>query len=146
MRVHTPANLFQEEPNMFEDIKLETHKTFKRSRRPKRLNRVKEITKRPQTSNEKIEDEFTEFANTRKDRTSTPHEIPKPDEEPNIRSKQKDKQDENKPSSSRKNNKYDGGPKTDDQDKNVASIHTPGYYSTANEWKITKRHLRNAIN
>ena len=85
---------------------LRPKKTYKRSTRPKRLNRVKEITKRLQTSNEKIEDDFTEFAKTRKDRTSNPPEVPKPDGEPNI-------------TSSRMNAKNNGAPKSDDPEKNV---------------------------
>ena len=43
---HTPANLFQEEPDMFKSIKLNSQKTFMRTTAPKvRLNRMKEENK-----------------------------------------------------------------------------------------------------
>ena len=67
VKVTTDANLFQEE-DMFEDIKLYTQRTFSRSTKdkPKRLNRVRENTK-------KTEDDFTRFVEYR---TSKRIEVP----------------------------------------------------------------------
>ena len=109
-----------------------------------RLNRVKEKNKRQQTSKDKIEDDSTEFTKTLKDRTSNSPEVQKSDGGPSIRLIQAEKQDVNRTFNSGMNDTNDGAPKYDDQEKNVASTNTHGYYSTANEWKSTKKHLRNA--
>ena len=74
VRANKPANLFQEEPDMFESIKLNLQKTFMQTAARKvRLNRVKEKNKNQQNSEDitasaskKIEGEFTEVAKARK--------------------------------------------------------------------------------
>ena len=61
VKVNTPANKFQEEPDMFNDNKIETQRTFNRSTKPKRLNSKPPIRRQKMTSQSLPKQEIIEL-------------------------------------------------------------------------------------